>query len=186
MFEPSHVTASTNASPLLDAHTTSQPTRFASRRGILLALLAALSVITASTAGRVISAPSVAGWYKTIAKPSFNPPNWAFPVAWSLLFALMGIAFWRVLRKPSGTRVRRTAITFFAVQLVVNVGWSAAFFGAQSPLAGLVIIVPFWLLILLTIRSFSRVDRVSGWLLTPYAAWVAFATVLNAAIVRLN
>lgn len=162
------------------------PARFTSRRGALLAAIALASVVATSTAGRIVSAPSVAGWYKTIAKPSFNPPNWAFPVAWSLLFALMGVAFWRVLRRAPSTPSRAAAIRLFAVQLVVNVGWSVAFFGAQSPSAGLVVIVPFWLLIVATIRTFHRVDRIAAWLLAPYAAWVAFAAVLNAAIVRLN
>ncbi len=161
-------------------------TRFASRRGVSLAILAALSVIVTSSAGRIISAPGVAGWYRTIAKPSFNPPNWAFPVAWSLLFVLMGIAFWRVLRHPRGAPGRRVAIGFFLGQLLVNVGWSTAFFGLRSPTLGLLVIVPFLLLIVATIRAFNRVDRVASGLLVPYAGWVSFATILNVAIVRLN
>jgi translocator protein len=159
--------------------------RLRSRRGLGLAALAAASVIATSTAGRIISAAPVAGWYKTIAKPSFNPPNWAFPVAWTLLFVLMGIAFWRVLVTAPGTR-RTRAISLFAAQLVTNVGWSTAFFGAHSPVLGMVVIVPFWLLILATAWAFRAVDRPAAWLLTPYLAWVAFAAVLNAAIVTLN
>jgi tryptophan-rich sensory protein len=182
-----HTPPATAPASLLDPGGASpSATPFASRRGRALAAIAATSVLVTSTAGRIVSARSVAGWYKTIAKPSFNPPNWAFPVAWSLLFVLMGVAFWRVLRQPPSTRSRTAAIALFSVQLVVNVGWSTAFFGARSPLAGLVVIVPFWLLILATIRTFHRVDRPAAWLLVPYAAWVAFATVLNAAIVRLN
>ncbi len=161
-------------------------TPFASRRGLWLAFVAAASVVATSTAGRLVSAPGVAGWYKTIAKPSFNPPNWAFPVAWSLLFLLMGVAFWRVLRRPVGQPGRVSAIGFFVAQLVVNVGWSLAFFGAHSPLLGLLVIVPFWVLIVATMRAFGAVDRVASWLLAPYVAWVAFAAVLNATIWRLN
>ena len=133
-----------------------------------------------------MSAPGVAGWYRTLAKPSFNPPNWAFPVAWSLLFLLMGIAFYRVLRAPTDTPRRGVAVGCFLAQLVLNVGWSVSFFGAHSPKLGLFVIVPFWLLILVTQRAFRGIDRVAGWLLVPYLAWVAFATVLNAAIVSLN
>ncbi len=161
-------------------------TPLASRRGALLALFAAATVIVTSAAGRIISAPGVAGWYRTIAKPSFNPPNWAFPVAWSTLFLLMGIAFFRVLRRPESTPGRGRAQYLFLAQLVFNVGWSLAFFGAHSPLAGLLVIVPFWLLILATMHAFGRIERLAGALLAPYAAWVAFATVLNAAILRLN
>ena len=69
---------------------------------------------------------------------------------------------------------------------MANVGWSLAFFGAQSPLAGLVVIVPFWFLILATARAFAPLDRTAAWLLAPYLAWVAFATVLDASIVHLN
>jgi len=139
-----------------------------------------------STAGRLVSAPGVAGWYTTITKPSFNPPNWAFPVAWSTLFLLMGIAFWRVLRLPVQTPGRCVATILFVVQLVINVSWSLAFFGAHSPILGLAVIVPFLLTILATMRAFYKVDAPAGLMLVPYAAWVAFATVLNAAIVRLN
>ncbi len=161
-------------------------TTLGSRRGLRLAVVAALSVVVTSTAGRLISAAPVAGWYRTIAKPSFNPPNWAFPVAWSTLFVLMGIAFWRILRQPDGTKGRAAAIGLFAAQLAMNVGWSLAFFGAQSPVAGLVVIVPFWLLILATARAFAPLDRTAAWLLAPYLAWVAFASILNASIARLN
>ncbi|MBS2015203.1 MAG: tryptophan-rich sensory protein [Deltaproteobacteria bacterium] len=157
-----------------------------SRRGAILALVAAGSVILTSTAGRIVSAPGVAGWYRTLAKPSFNPPNWVFPVAWSTLFLLMAVAFWRVLRTPPETRLRSRAIVLFVAQLVVNVGWSVAFFGAHSPLFGLLVIVPFWLLIVVTMVTFAQIDRVAGSLLAPYVAWVAFATVLTATILRMN
>jgi tryptophan-rich sensory protein len=161
-------------------------TRLASRRGLALAFAATASVVATSTAGRVVSASGVRGWYRTIAKPSFTPPNWAFPVAWSLLFVLMGVAFWRVLRAPASAPRRGAAVALFLAQLVVNVGWSLAFFGAHSPLYGLVVIVPFWLLIAATAAAFYAVDRAAGWLLAPYLAWVSFAAVLNATIWRLN
>jgi translocator protein len=164
----------------------SAATPLASRRGLVLAFAAASSVLVTSTAGRLVSAPGVRGWYRTIAKPAFNPPNWAFPVAWSLLFVLMGVAFWRVLRVPASTPRRGDAIALFLAQLVVNVGWSIAFFGANSPLYGLLVIIPFWAMIALTIMAFRSIDRLAGWLLAPYLAWVSFAAVLNAAIWRLN
>jgi tryptophan-rich sensory protein len=161
-------------------------TRLRSPRGLRFAAIAAGAVIVTSTAGRIISAPGVAGWYRTIAKPSFNPPNWAFPVAWSTLFVLMGIAFWRVLRLPVQTSGRCVATILFVTQLVVNVCWSLAFFGAHSPILGLAVIVPFLMTILATMRAFYKVDVTAALLLVPYVAWVSFATVLNAAIVRLN
>ena len=162
------------------------PAPLASRRGARMALAAGASVVATSTAGRLITTPIISGWYRTLRKPSFNPPNWAFPVAWTLLFVLMGIAFWRVLRTEPQTPGRRLAITLFLVQLAVNVGWTAAFFGAQSPAYGMVVIIPFWLLIVATAVASYRVERVAGWLFAPYIGWVAFATVLNLAIWQLN
>ncbi len=162
------------------------PSSVGNRGRLRYAAIAAGSVVATSTTGRIVSAPGVAGWYRTIAKPWWNPPNWVFPVAWSLLFLLMGVAFYRVLRAPSTSPWRRASIVFFALQLVMNVSWSLSFFGAHSPVLGLVVVVPFWLLILATQQTFSRVDRAAGWLLVPYLGWVAFATVLNAKIVSLN
>lgn len=157
-----------------------------SPRGLRFAFLAAGAVIVTSTAGRLISAPGVAGWYKTLVKPSFNPPNWAFPVAWTTLFLLMGIAFWRVLRLPVQTSGRCVATVLFVTQLAFNISWSFAFFSARSPLLGLAVIFPFLLAILATIRAFYKVDVAAALLLVPYAAWVSFATVLNVEIARLN
>ena len=162
------------------------PIRLRSRRGLGYAALAAGSVLATSTTGRIVTAPGVKGWYRTIAKPWFNPPNWVFPVAWSLLFVLMGVAFYRVLRAPAAMPWRRVAIVCFLAQLVMNVSWSLSFFGAHSPLLGLIVVVPFWLMIFATQQAFWRIDRAAGWLLVPYLAWVAFATVLNAAILAMN
>jgi tryptophan-rich sensory protein len=162
------------------------PVRRPRRAAVVDAFIAGASVVATSTAGRLITAKPVRGWYTTLVKPAFNPPNWAFPVAWSTLFLLMGIAFWRVLRRPADTPRRSVAIALFMTQLVVNVGWSMAFFGANSPIAGIIVIVPFLALIVATALAFGRVDKAAGWLLAPYIAWVSFATVLNAAIVHLN
>ncbi len=157
-----------------------------SPRGLRLAGVAFASVFATSSIGRIVTAGPEAGWYPNLVKPAYNPPNWAFPVAWSTLFLLMAVAFFRVLRTPTPTPGKRLAIAVFVAQLVVNVGWSVAFFGANSPLAGMIVIVPFWGLILATALTFGRIDRTAGWLLSPYLAWVTFATVLNAAILRLN
>jgi tryptophan-rich sensory protein len=150
------------------------------------ALLAATSVVVASVAGQLASRSAVDGWYQTIAKPSFTPPNWVFPVAWTLLFTMMGAAFWRVLRRPPGTPWRRTAVALFIAQLICNAAWSAAFFGAHSPIYGLYVIAPLWVLILGTLLVFRLMDAVAALLLVPYLAWVSFAALLNAVIWRMN
>ena len=168
------------AAPLAD------PKLPARGRSARLAVAAGASVVATSTLGRLVTSHSLTSWYRTLRKPPFNPPNWAFPVAWTLLFILMGVAFWRVLRTPPHTRGRSLGIALFLTQLLFNVGWSAAFFGSRSAARGMLVIVPFWLLIIATALAFRRVDRLAAWLFTPYIAWVAFAIALNLAIWQLN
>ncbi len=121
-------------------------------------------------------------WYEALAKPAWTPPGWAFPVAWTALYALMGIALWTAWRAGAG----RLALGVFAAQLVLNAAWSWLFFGLHRPGLALVEIVVLWLLILASTVLFWRLRPLAGGLLVPYLAWVGFATALNAAIVRLN
>lgn len=157
-----------------------------SRRSLTHLALAVGLVMLASWLGGQITQNSVGTWYLTIRKPWFNPPTWVFPVAWTALFALMAAGFWRVLRFPDGHPGRREAIVAFLVQLTLNVGWSFAFFGARSPLAGLVVVIAMFVAILWTIAAFRRVDALAARLLWPYLAWVGFAAALNATIVWMN
>jgi tryptophan-rich sensory protein len=151
------------------------------------ALVAAASVIIASLVGQLASAAAITGWYRTLHKPWFTPPDWVFPVAWTLLFTLMGTAFWRVLRRPPATTPLRSAgIVLFCLQLAFNAGWSAAFFGLRSPIDGLCVIGPFWALIAATAFVFRRMDRLAAAMLYPYLVWVSFAALLNLRIWETN
>ena len=133
-----------------------------------------------------ITQTSVTTWYPTLVKPSFTPPGLVFAPVWTVLYALMGIAAFLVWRRGlRRTRVRR-ALTAFGVQLLLNAGWSFAFFGARSPALGLVVILGLWGLLAWTMDRFFRVRPVAGWLLVPYLAWVTYALALNAAIWGLN
>lgn len=121
--------------------------------------------------------------YNEIVKPSFAPPSWLFPVAWSILYAAMSVSLWLVIRKDVPSRA---TIVLYAVQLAVNLAWPFIFFTMR------VFGLAFWWLILLLIlviwlmiRTF-RTGPVAGWLLVPYAAWTAFAAVLSFAVARLN
>jgi benzodiazapine receptor len=134
--------------------------------------------------GGWVTATSVKTWYPTLAKPSFTPPDWIFGPVWTVLYVLMGIAAWRVWRAGSGRA--GGALALFAVQLAANLGWSIAFFGLRQIGAALVVIVVLEAMILATVVRFGRIDRLAAGLLVPYALWVAFATLLNAAIWRLN
>jgi tryptophan-rich sensory protein len=120
-------------------------------------------------------------------KPSFNPPNWAFPVAWTALFVMMGIAaglVWsKINNKP--TEVKK-ALLFFGIQLVLNALWSILFFGLKNPFLALIEIIVLWLMIYETFIKFVKIDRIAGNFLIPYLLWVGFATILNGSIWWLN
>ncbi|QFU17830.1 TspO/MBR family protein [Microvirga thermotolerans] len=149
-------------------------------------LIAVLPVAAASVLGSVATMPNIPTWYATLAKPGFTPPNWVFGPVWTLLYAMMAYALWRILALPKDRPGRRGAVAAFFVQLALNALWSWAFFGAHSPLAGLVVILALLVAIVATIRAFLPLDRAAALLLVPYLAWVAYATALNAAVWRLN
>jgi tryptophan-rich sensory protein len=133
--------------------------------------------LLAGVVGSAVTVGAVQTWYPTLVQPSFAPPNWVFGPVWTALYILMGTGAFLVAR--SGDTRAQSALVVFLVQLVFNLGWSLAFFGLQSPLLGLVVIVPLVLLIGVTAVGFGRIDWRAGALLVPYLAWTGFATVLN-------
>jgi tryptophan-rich sensory protein len=155
------------------------------RSELRYALLALGSVAAALVVGQIATFPNLAPWYAGLAKPFFTPPNWVFGPTWVTLYLLMAGALWRILRLPASP-ARRQALGLFYLQLALNAAWSWLFFGAHSPLLGLADIVPQLAAIVATIAAFSRLDRIAGACLAPLALWVAYATLLNAAIWRLN
>ncbi len=152
----------------------------------VLGLLVCLALCFAvSGLGGLITAQSVGTWYQELAKPAFNPPDWIFAPVWTTLYLLMAIAAWQVWRR-AGLRDGRSALVVFGVQLALNLGWSATFFGLRMPGLALIVVLVLLASIVLTIHLFWKADRLAGALLVPLLAWVGFATVLNAAIWRLN
>ena len=150
-----------------------------------LAATAIAALVATSIAGQLATYPNLEPWYAGLEKPAFNPPNWVFAPVWTSLYVLMAFAFWRILKLPE-SRERQTAIRLFVAVLVLNAAWSWMFFGANSPALGLLNILPQLALIGATIVAFGRVDRIAAFCLVPLAAWVAYATVLNFSIWRLN
>jgi len=135
--------------------------------------------------GQIATQPAIETWYAGLAKPAFTPPNSVFPIVWTILYGVMALAAWLVWRERN-LKDGSLALTAFFAQLFLNVIWSWAFFGAESPVLGLVVIVALLIAIAATTLFFFRVNRLAGLLMLPYLAWVAFATVLNASIVALN
>ena len=155
-------------------------------RAGLLAVFSFVIIFAAAGIGNMATMPSIPTWYATLNKPFFNPPNWIFGPVWTLLFTLLAISFWRILKAPKDHPHRTAAIVAFAIQMVLNPLWSIVFFYLHAPLPALFVVVLLELSVLFVIRNFGRVDQTAGRLQWPYAAWVAFATLLNAAIVILN
>ena len=121
-------------------------------------------------------------WYRKLAKPWFTPPNSIFGPAWTALYFLIAIAGWRTFtRDPLGA-----AMTVWVIALLLNFVWSPVFFGLHRPTAALAVVLALLANILVFIFVSWRQDSVTALLFVPYAVWVAFAVVLNAAICRLN
>ncbi len=147
-----------------------------------LAGFIALTLAVGAISG-VATAAGVSGWYQTLVKPAFNPPNWLFGPVWTALYVLMAVAAWRVWRIAGWTT---QAMQLFLAQLALNFAWSFIFFGAHATGVALIEIVVLWIAIVATTVAFWRIDRPAGWMMVPYIAWVSFATILNASIWLLN
>ncbi len=148
----------------------------------------AVSIILCQLAGflgSLFTTPAIPTWYRTFHKPFFTPPNWIFSPVWISLFILMGISLFLVWQRQDHPKVK-TALIFFFVQLILNILWSAAFFGLKSSVLGLMDIVLLWIAVLFTILNFFKVSKSAGVLLIPYLLWVSFATLLNFSLWTLN
>ena len=135
--------------------------------------------------GSYFTVGAIDTWYATLTKPEFNPPNWIFGPVWTILYALMAIAAWRVYQKHTNPS-SRNALILYGVHLVLNAAWSIVFFGLHAPLPALGIIVVLFLSIFALTILFYRVDKAAGLLFLPYLVWVSFASYLNLSIVLLN
>ncbi|GAA4170447.1 TspO/MBR family protein [Shinella granuli] len=140
-------------------------------------------IILVLGAGLLIGASNIPDeWYRSLAKPAFNPPDWVFAPVWSLLYAIIGLVgarTWLTLRRSMAMRL------WFA-QLVFNFAWSPAFFGLRDPASAMIIILGLLVSVAAFIAVSWRQDRTAALLFVPYLAWVAFAAALNAAILLLN
>jgi benzodiazapine receptor len=146
----------------------------------LALILFLLLVVGGGIAIGYLTAPG--DWYAGLAKPSFNPPNWVFGPTWTILYVLIAVAGWRVWRIDSSGWTMR----LWWVQLALNFLWTPAFFGAHRIGLALAVILLLLSVIVAFIALSWRQHRTSAWLFMPYAAWVGFASLLNAAIFALN
>ena len=157
------------------------------KRDTAFAVLALGVVAATSILGQIATYPNLAPWYAGLVKPSFNPPNWIFAPVWTTLYALMAFALWRILRvrMPSSMH-RRYMVGLFFLLLALNAAWSWMFFWAHSPLLGLINIVPQLGVVIATVVSFARVDRLAAFCSAATGCVGSFRGVLNTAIWLLN
>lgn len=124
--------------------------------------------------------------FETVNQPPLSPPGWLFPIAWTVLYLLMGLASYLVLTGPA-TRPRiHSALIVYGIQLAVNFFWSIFFFRFDAYLFSFFWLLLLWVLILVTIGKFAAIRRAAGWLLVPYLIWVTFAGYLNLGVYLLN
>jgi len=157
------------------------------RRGFWRRALVTVPVVVLLGFGSAMVAP--AGdqnpWFTALAKPAIQPPNIAFPIAWTILYVLMGLALALVL-SARGARGRTAAILLFVVQLAVNLIWSPIFFRFHQIDLALIVIVALAVLVAITMVAFWRVRALAGLMLLPYLVWVCFASVLFSQVRDLN
>lgn len=150
-------------------------------RAVLGAAVAAIAVAALGA-----SATDLGPWYQSLVKPSWQPPDWLFGPAWTLIYALAALSCGLAWAAARDKRSRTWIVALFALNALLNVAWSELFFGLHRPDWALAEVGLFWLSILLLIVVLRRHSKTASWLLVPYLAWVTFAAILNLAVVRLN
>lgn len=121
-------------------------------------------------------------WYEGLNKPGFTPPNWAFPVAWTIIYLLLAWAGYRLSLIPGS----QTVLALWAAQIALNTLWTPVFFGAHQVLAAMVILLVLWLVVAVMVFMALRLDVITGLILFPYLAWLCVAAALNFSILRNN
>ncbi len=134
--------------------------------------------------GAFFSVSSIDSWYNSLNKPFFNPPPYVFGPVWTILYLVLGVVLYMIWSTESP--LKNFALKLFAAQMILNTLWSPVFFGLQSPILALFVIIPLWISILICIKVFYSIRKITGLLLIPYLLWVSFATALNTAIWILN
>ena len=144
-----------------------------------------LIILLGFVSSRIAPSGDDSAWYRALAKPALNPPGWVFPIAWTTLYILIGLALAMILN-ARGSRYRGLAIALFAVQMAINMAWSPVFFGAHLVFAALLVIVAMFATALVTTLIFGRIRTAAAWLMVPYLSWLCFAAALNFGILQLN
>jgi len=144
-----------------------------------------LIVLLGFLSGRSVPSGNDNAWYQALTKPEITPPGWVFPVAWTTLYIMLGLALATILN-ARGARGRGLAVGLFAAQFALNLAWTPLFFGAHKVGTALLVIVVMLALAIATTFAFDRIRKAAAWLMLPYLVWLAFAGVLNWRVGQLN
>ncbi len=145
-----------------------------------------LAPFASGAIGSIATASSIPTWYVQLEKPVFNPPNWVFGPVWTILYLMMGIAFYLIWNNTKRTIHKRRAVLYYWIQLVLNTLWSLVFFGLRTTFGGIIVIIPLLIFIILTMKNAKSVSYAAFLLLIPYLCWVSFATLLTISLFLLN
>jgi len=149
-------------------------------------LICALVVLALGFASGFFGGSAVGDpWFEALKKPAFQPPGWAFPVAWTALYLMTGWAFGLVLDAPH-SRARSAGVGAFVTQLVLNLAWSPLFFRVHQITWALALILVILVAAVVATIRFRQIRPVAAALMLPYLAWLVFASSLNGAIVWMN
>jgi len=147
---------------------------------MLMTFLIFLLACAAAASTGIIFKPGA--WYESLVKPRFTPPNWAFPVAWTIIYLLLAWAGYRLTLIPES----QTVLALWAAQIALNTLWTPVFFGAHRIVAGMVIISLLWIVAATMVILAMRLDVITGLILFPYVVWLCVAAALNFSILRNN
>ena len=142
-------------------------------------------VLLGFISGRSVASGEDNSWYRALAKPELTPPGWVFPVAWTTLYIMLGLAL-AIILNARGARGRKVAVGLFVAQFALNLAWTPLFFGAHKVDAALLVIIAMLVLAIATTLAFDRIRKTAAWLMLPYLIWLGFAGVLNWRIGQLN
>ena len=124
--------------------------------------------------------------FRVLNQPALAPPGWVFPIAWTLLYALMAVAACRAYTHSKSARNDSSPLYFYLVQLFINFSWSIVFFRWNSLWGSVVVILLLDLAVLLTMQNFKKYSPLAQKLMIPYLLWILFATYLNIHIALIN
>ncbi len=155
-------------------------------KNLLLLIISLAIPLLIGFLGSMLTTPSISTWYAALNKPSFNPPNWVFAPVWTVLFILMGLALFLILKEGRKATYFKAACLSFGAQLFLNLYWSFLFFFAKEPSLAFWGIVSLISMIIVNMYYFFQIKKVAAYLLVPYLLWVIFAASLNYLIWILN